>query len=62
MPPPKETPRYIYKILDEAPPSPLPATLPPLSDLDQKDGFVHLSTARQVYIFCFTRPPSSNNK
>jgi len=36
-------PKYIFKILPEAPPSPLPHHLP-LSDLDQKDGFIHLST------------------
>lgn len=38
--------RYLYKILDEAPPQPLPETLP-ATDLDTKDGFIHLSTAEQ---------------
>jgi len=40
-------PKYIYKILPLAPPEPFPAALP-LSPLDAKDGFVHLSTAEQV--------------
>ena len=39
--------KYVYKILPEAPPDPLPARLP-LSDLDAKDGFIHLSTAAQT--------------
>lgn len=43
----KMPPRYLYKILDEAPPSPIPPTLP-LSDLDKHDGFIHLSTAAQA--------------
>ncbi|KXS96559.1 hypothetical protein AC578_1962 [Pseudocercospora eumusae] len=38
---------YYYKILDAAPEQPLPDTLP-LSDLDKKDGFIHLSTAQQT--------------
>lgn len=38
---------YFYKILPSAPPTPLPETLP-LSDLDKKDGFIHLSTAAQT--------------
>lgn len=42
-----ETPQFVYKILPEAPAEPLPAQLP-LSELDAKDGFVHLSTATQV--------------
>ena len=41
------TPKYLYKILSAAPPEPLPITLP-LSELDGKDGFIHLSTAEQV--------------
>ncbi|KAI0670950.1 hypothetical protein C8Q78DRAFT_825596 [Trametes maxima] len=40
-------PPYVYKILPSPPPSPLPAALP-LSDLDRKDGFIHLSTAVQT--------------
>ena len=40
-------PQYLYKILDEAPPQPLPDTLA-LSDLDKHDGFIHLSTAEQT--------------
>ena len=42
-------PRYLYKILDESPPSPLPETLPS-TDLDRNDGFIHLSTAEQTPI------------
>jgi len=42
-------PKYVYKILPEAPPSPTPHTLP-LSSLDAKDGFIHLSDAHQVSI------------
>ncbi|KAK1512243.1 hypothetical protein CPAR01_06667 [Colletotrichum paranaense] len=44
---PAQTPQYIYKIVPEAPPSPLPTEFP-LSDLDRNDGFIHLSTAEQV--------------
>ncbi|KAF2792974.1 hypothetical protein K505DRAFT_325782 [Melanomma pulvis-pyrius CBS 109.77] len=47
MPAPSPLPSYLYKILDTAPPSPLPARLP-LSDLDRNDGFLHLSTSTQV--------------
>ena len=47
MPPPSPFPEYVYKILPEAPPDPLPATLP-LSSLDAQDGFIHLSTAAQT--------------
>ncbi|KAI0597347.1 hypothetical protein F4775DRAFT_259515 [Biscogniauxia sp. FL1348] len=47
MAPPDPLPTYVYKIVPEAPPSPLPASYP-LSELDQKDGFVHLSTATQI--------------
>ncbi|GKT91223.1 hypothetical protein Ct61P_09073 [Colletotrichum tofieldiae] len=47
MPAPTEMPQYLYKIVPEAPPSPLPAEYP-LSDLDRNDGFIHLSTADQV--------------
>lgn len=38
---------YVYKILDAPPAEPLPSELP-VSALDAKDGFVHLSTAAQV--------------
>jgi len=47
MPAPSPMPQYVYKIPPEAPPSPLPRALP-LSDLDAKDGFIHLSTAEQT--------------
>ena len=47
MPSPSPLPKYVYKILPEAPPDPLPATLP-LSALDSQDGFIHLSTAAQT--------------
>ncbi|KAK0452143.1 uncharacterized protein EV420DRAFT_694044 [Desarmillaria tabescens] len=40
-------PRLVYKIIPDAPPSPLPHSLP-LSALDAKDGFIHLSDASQV--------------
>lgn len=40
-------PKYLYKILDQAPPQPLPDTLP-ATDLDTQDGFIHLSTAEQT--------------
>lgn len=42
-------PTYLYKILDAPPPSPLPDSLP-TTDLDAKDGFIHLSTAKQTPI------------
>ncbi|KAK4544369.1 hypothetical protein LTR36_004260 [Oleoguttula mirabilis] len=45
MPPPT----YLYKILDAPPPSPLPKTLPS-TELDAKDGFIHLSSAEQTPI------------
>jgi len=43
------TPTYIYKIVPSSfpPPSPLPDALP-VSDLDNADNFIHLSTALQV--------------
>lgn len=47
MPPPSQLPTYVYKILTQAPPSPLLKALP-LSPLDAKDGFIHLSTAEQT--------------
>jgi uncharacterized protein (DUF952 family) len=40
-------PRYLYKILDQKPPHPLPTTLP-TTQLDAHDGFIHLSTAAQT--------------
>ncbi|KAI1824297.1 hypothetical protein F4861DRAFT_539179 [Xylaria intraflava] len=47
MAPPVPLPKYVYKIVPAAPPSPIPAQYP-LSELDQNDGFVHLSTATQI--------------
>ncbi|KAI9736610.1 MAG: hypothetical protein M1834_000814 [Cirrosporium novae-zelandiae] len=44
---PNPKPTYLYKILPASPPDPLPMALP-LSPLDAKDGFIHLSTAIQV--------------
>ncbi|KUI72855.1 hypothetical protein VM1G_08591 [Cytospora mali] len=49
MPAPKAIPKYVYKIVDSEPASPLPDAYP-LSDLDKHDGFVHLSTSWQVPI------------
>ena len=40
-------PRYVYKILSEEPPNPLPHALP-LTPLDRQDGFIHLSVGWQV--------------
>jgi len=40
-------PAYVYKITDNPPPKPLPHALP-LSELDQNDGFIHLSNASQI--------------
>jgi uncharacterized protein (DUF952 family) len=40
-------PRYVYKILSEEPPNPLPHTLP-LTPLDAQDGFIHLSAGWRV--------------
>lgn len=42
-------PRYIYKLVPSTSPvrEPLPEKLP-VSDLDQGDGFLHLSTAHQI--------------
>jgi uncharacterized protein (DUF952 family) len=42
-------PTYLYKIVPSSSPlpSPLPDILPP-SDLDKKDGFIHLSSAKQI--------------
>ncbi|KDR83587.1 hypothetical protein GALMADRAFT_235851 [Galerina marginata CBS 339.88] len=43
------TPTYIYKIVPAPPsiPDPIPDALP-VSDLDESDGFIHLSTSLQV--------------
>ena len=43
------TPTFIYKIVPKssAPPTPLPEALP-VSDLDNNDGFIHLSTSNQL--------------
>ncbi|CEJ82493.1 hypothetical protein VHEMI02553 [[Torrubiella] hemipterigena] len=43
----QESPKYIYKILPEAPPQPIPAVMDK-SPLDAGDGFIHLSAAFQV--------------
>jgi uncharacterized protein (DUF952 family) len=45
----KQLPNFLYKLVpsDAAPPDPLPEELP-LSELDEKSGFIHLSTAHQV--------------
>lgn len=42
-------PRYLFKIVPSTSPvrEPLPERLP-LSELDQRSGFIHLSTAKQV--------------
>lgn len=50
MPAPKVLPKYVYKIVDAEPPSPIPESFPP-SELDKQDGFIHLSTASQVSRF-----------
>lgn len=42
-------PTFWYKILDKPPPTLLPSTLP-ATDLDAKDGFIHLSAASQIPI------------
>ena len=44
-------PKNLYKIVPSAPPNPIPQQYP-LSELDQNDGFVHLSTAEQVRSYC----------
>jgi len=46
---PMSTPTYIYKIVPSStpPPNPLPERLP-VSELDNADGFLHLSTAVQI--------------
>jgi hypothetical protein len=56
---------YAYKITPTEPPSPIPAEYP-LSDLDKKDGFIHLSTSWQVslwhHIFLYTTPGRANGE
>jgi uncharacterized protein (DUF952 family) len=49
MSPPTPIPKYIYKILSSSPPppSPLPLSLP-ISALDARDNFIHLSTSHQI--------------
>lgn len=47
MPAPLHLPRYVYKIIPEEPKEPLPCVLP-LSELDERSGFCHLSTAEQT--------------
>jgi hypothetical protein len=47
---PDPMPNYVYKILPSAPPDPIPTPFP-LSELDAKDGFVHLSSSWQVGSF-----------
>jgi uncharacterized protein (DUF952 family) len=42
-------PKYLYKILDQEPPDPIPDTLP-ATELDKNDGFIHLSNAEQTPI------------
>ncbi|KAI0164248.1 hypothetical protein GGR52DRAFT_559005 [Hypoxylon sp. FL1284] len=49
MAPPDPLPAYVYKIVPSAPPTPIPSEYP-LSELDQKDGFVHLSIGTQIPI------------
>lgn len=44
---PAEPPRYVYKIVDTEPPFPIPDVFPP-SELDKKEGFIHLSAPWQV--------------
>ncbi|GAO46724.1 hypothetical protein SAICODRAFT_28829 [Saitoella complicata NRRL Y-17804] len=44
---PTPLPAHIYKLLPSPPPSPLPPALP-VSELDQNDGYIHLSTHTQV--------------
>jgi uncharacterized protein (DUF952 family) len=46
MPAPTPLPKYIYKIVPNDP-RPLKDGLP-ISDLDGKDGFIHMSTAEQT--------------
>ncbi|KAF5364024.1 hypothetical protein D9756_000511 [Leucocoprinus leucothites] len=44
-----QLPKYLYKLIPPSatPPDPIPEELP-LSELDEKSGFIHLSTASQV--------------
>lgn len=46
---PTPLPKYIYKILPPSPPPSLPLPLAlPVSDLDKRDNFIHLSTSAQI--------------
>lgn len=46
---PPNPPLYIYKILPSSTPPPLPLPLAlPVSELDRRDNFIHLSTSRQL--------------
>ena len=45
----RPVPDYVYKIAVTPPPDPLPHSLA-LSELDQTDGFIHLSNATQIPI------------
>ena len=47
VPNPNVSKAFVYKIADVAPPTPVPVVLP-LSELARKDGFIHLSDAKQV--------------
>ncbi|KAJ2897216.1 hypothetical protein MKZ38_004863 [Zalerion maritima] len=47
MVPPSPLPQFVYKIVSEAPPESQPEQYP-LSQLDKKDGFVHLSVGQQI--------------
>ncbi|KIW04469.1 uncharacterized protein PV09_04729 [Verruconis gallopava] len=47
MPAPSSLPEYVYKIVLDDPTPFLPTGLP-VSELDKKDGFIHLSTAEQA--------------
>ncbi|KAK4153620.1 hypothetical protein C8A00DRAFT_43503 [Chaetomidium leptoderma] len=49
LPPPSPLPEFVYKIAPTAPPDPIPEQYP-LSELDQQDGFVHLSVSWQIPI------------
>ncbi|KAK6950953.1 hypothetical protein Daesc_007481 [Daldinia eschscholtzii] len=46
---PSPLPEFVYKIVPSAPPTPIPSEYP-LSELDRKDGFVHLSVGSQIPI------------
>lgn len=52
---------YYYKILDAAPPHPLPDTLPPTA-LDAQDGFIHLSVSHSLPLFPLSPSPHENKQ